>query len=543
MDLEKPFLAVFFGVLLFLGVSNLWDHKIEHEFPYSYLASDTFQQQTRAEGIDDAGNYRDEPFYIVKGFQNVVGYYPPVIHHIGILLHHSSGIPLYDTIYFMVFFSAILAAFIMYVTIRSYNKHVALLSLPLAILLFSSKSYVGFLWGHWASITGQMFLIAVFWAMSKIKMDKAEFLMGIFLGSLALAHTSELIYAVGFIAVYSLVLLLLKKFDIQYFRKMAIAAAISLVIAIYSLYIFINSFAVINPYQFEVSNDWGGTPIFFLADFGLLLVFLAIGALSSIFFFRKMEIPVIAGFFMLLIGYTNYIGFGIRAFQPRLLWPVYLAFFFGLGLYMLVRLIPKKLMSISVLAIGIFFIVVLSGALAIPKVPTYDKVSSPGLMDRQHWEAFQWLSENTPKDAKVYFFYGDSYSQDAILRNSERLHVQVTPEGFIASLQERRVKRVYQSEAPADHGAGMPYFKSFLSIGLRLRENPDYWLLSPEQDVCNFDYHIFDKVASQQVLAQYNLIIANEMLKHDAQLVFENDAVAILKNNKVGADCVEETEF
>ena len=66
MNLEKPYLAIVFGALLFLGISNLWDHRLQHEFPYGYLASDTFQQQTRAEGIKDAGNYKYEPFYIVK---------------------------------------------------------------------------------------------------------------------------------------------------------------------------------------------------------------------------------------------------------------------------------------------------------------------------------------------------------------------------------------------------------------------------------------------------------------------------------------------
>ena len=104
MNLEKPYLLIVFGVLLFLGVANLWDHRIQHEFPYGLLASDTFQQQTRTESIKDAGNYRSEAPYIVKGFENVIGYYPPVIHHLGVILHFSSGIPTYDTSYFMIFF-------------------------------------------------------------------------------------------------------------------------------------------------------------------------------------------------------------------------------------------------------------------------------------------------------------------------------------------------------------------------------------------------------------------------------------------------------
>ncbi len=543
MNLEKPFLAAFFILLLSLGVSNLWGHRLQHDFPYSYMASDTFQHQTRAGGIKDAGNYRYEPFYIVKGWKDIIGYYPPLVYHAGILLSFSSGIPVYDTVYFMVFFNAILAIFIMYLLIRNYNKQMAMLSLPLTILIFSSKSYVGFLWGHWASITGQLFLIAVFWAISRLDIKNSEILLGLFLAALALSHTSELIYAAGFISIYSLAVLISRKFDWVYAKKMLIAAAISLILSIYSLYIFYYSFMVINPYQFEVSTDWGGTPIFYLSDFGLLLMFMAIGLIAAFPLFKKMNIAILSGFFMLLVGYTNYIGFGIRAFQPRLLWPVYLSVFFGLGLYMLVKYIPLNLRSISSLVISVVFILSLSNVFAIPAIPTYQKVSSQGLMDNQHWEAFKWISENTPIDSKIYFFYGDVYSQDAILRNSKRLHVQVIPDDFVASLQNRTIKRVYQIEAPADHGAGMPYFKSFLKIGLRLRDNEDYWLLKPQQDICLFDYHVFDKASREPVLAQYNIAIANQMLKKKAQVVFENDAIVILKNNSLGGDCIDQTKF
>ena len=142
----------------------------------------------------------------------------------------------------------------------------------------------------------------------------------------------------------------------------------------------------------------------------------------------------------------------------------------------------------------------------------------------------------------MYFFYGDSYNQDAILRNSKRLHAQIVPEGFIEALQNRQIKKVYQTEAPADHGAGMPYFKSFLKISLHSKEDADYWLLKPYIDVCLFDYHVFDKASRQQVLTQYNMLIATEMLKKNASIVFDNDEVAILKNNK-GEDCIDKASF
>ncbi|MCH8004061.1 MAG: hypothetical protein IH934_05525 [Nanoarchaeota archaeon] len=544
MNLEKPYLLIVFGVLLFLGVANLWDHRIQHEFPYGYFASDTFQQITRSEGIKDAGNYRFEPFYIVKGYQDVIGYYPPVIHHLGAILHFSTGTPIYDTTYFMIFFNAILAAFVMYIIIRSYNKQIAILSLPLSILIFSDKSYIGFIWGSWASITGQLFLICIFWAMRRIDLAKIEILLGIFIGALALSHTSELVYAAGFIFIYSVLLLIYKKFGLKFIKKMLIAGVISTVIAIYSLYIFVNSFAIINPYEFSVSKDWGNTPIFFLSDFSLLLIFLGIGVIVGLAKFKKMDIPVVIGLFMIGVGYTNYIGFGIRAFQPRLMWPVYLSFFFGLGLYTLIKFVPSKLRTISIFSLSILFILALSNVITIPNILTYNKISSPGLMDPWHWEAFQWLSQNTPIESKLYFFYGDVYNQDAILRSSKRVHAQVIPDDFIALLQNRTIKRNINTEVPGDHGAGMPYMKSPFKIGLHMLEK-EYSLRFGDYnyDVCTYDYHIFDKVSRQPVLAQYNILIANEMIKKDAQIVFDNEAVVILKNNRLGADCIEETSF
>ena len=469
MNLEKPYLAIVFGLLLFLGVGNLWEHQLSHGFPYAYLASDTFQQQTRAEGIMDAGNYLHEPSYIVKGYTDVVGYYPPVLHHLGILLSYASGAPLYDTIYLIVFLSALAAVFVAYLIIRAASRQAAVLALPMALLLFSDKSYIGFLWGHWASIVGQMFLICVFWALARHEVGKSWILLGIFMGALALSHTSELLYGAGIVAIYSVYLLATKQLTKRFIVGVAYAALLSGLIAFYNLLIFVQSFQVINPYAFTVSRDWGGTPIFYLTDFGALLILMGVGLAVSIVMFRKMALPVMAGVFMLLVGYTNYIGFGIRAFQPRLFWPIYLMFFFGMGIFVLVKFVPGQFRSLAGFGISGMFLVLFSGAFTVPYLPAYHEVKSPGLMDPWHWESFQWIGKNTPSDARIYFFYGDPYEQDAILRNAKRTHVQVIPEDFITALQNRSLRRYYQTETPADHGAGMPYWRSFMDLGLHQR--------------------------------------------------------------------------
>ena len=100
LDLEKIFLISFFGLFLLLGTGFLFGHSLSHEYPYGYLASDAFQHQTRAQSIKDAGNYRNEASYIIMGVQNAVGYYPPVLYHLSVILSHLSGLEVYDAIYF-----------------------------------------------------------------------------------------------------------------------------------------------------------------------------------------------------------------------------------------------------------------------------------------------------------------------------------------------------------------------------------------------------------------------------------------------------------
>ena len=50
----------------------------------------------------------------------------------------------------------------------------------------------------------------------------------------------------------------------------------------------------------------------------------------------------IFAFAMIISGFLNYIGFGLRSFQIRFFWPIYLSVFMGFGIYVLIKLIAKK---------------------------------------------------------------------------------------------------------------------------------------------------------------------------------------------------------
>ena len=541
-DLEKFILALFFTILLFIGPGSVFDHRIMHGFPYGYYASDAFQHQVRAESIKDMGNFRYEAFYIAQGFEKTIGRYPPLIYHLSVIFSYLSGLEVYDSIYFIVFFFAVTGIMVMYIIIRNFNKTVAIMSLPLTMLTFSHPTLIGFTWGHWPSLLAQFFLILFIWCITMIDLKKSYVLVAISLSAIALTHTSEFVFALIFLALFFAVRLASGNLGKTEAKSIIIGFILSFVLSLWYLIIFKYTWAAGQPYSFFVMPVWEGNPGFYIIDFGILLVFIIAGILFSLSKLKNMHASLIAAFAMLLSGFLNYIGFDTRAFQIRFFWPIYLSVFFGFGAYILLKFVIKKWNAVLAIAVLAVFVILLLGLVKLPLVPHYTKSTSPGIMDPYHWSALKWVSGNTEPNSKVYFFYGDIYSQDALLRNSKRLHFQVDPDSFVNAINERKVKKVYTSELPGDGGGGITVRKGLFDFEPAIDVLKHEVFFGP-QDICRFDYIIFDKVSRQEVLAKYNLLIANEMLAKGAQRVFENEVVVVLKNNNVGGDCIEERNF
>jgi len=544
LDLEKIFLAVFFGLFLLLGNGFLFEHKLSHDYPYAYLASDAFQHQTRAQSIKDAGNYKNEASYIVMGVENAIGYYPPVIYHLSVILSHLTGLEAYDTIYLIVFLFAGLASLLMYVIIRQFNKNVAVISLPISLLVFSNGLYTGFTWGHWPTILSQFFLVCVFWCASRIDLEKSYIFLGIFLAANVMTHTSEALFAGFYLLLFFIASCILeKKMKLSLLKNLVLGGVIAFAIAFYYLVIFKYVWVPRQPFEFASSMAWDN-PTMYLLDFRLLLLFMAAGAAASLIFIKKSLVPMVASFSMLAIGMGNYYGFREKAFQLRFFWPIFLSFLIGFGIYQILKLIIKEwkaAYSIGLSALVILAIVINS----VPFIPHYSRLETSGIMDKYHWEALSWIAKNTEKNSRIYFFYGDIYGQDALLRNSQRTHYQVVPEDFADAINKREIRRLYESELPGDAGGGAPYRKSFFSFGFGIDELPPEVRFG-KKDICKFDYFVFDKVSGPQTqaLVQYNMLIASELQKKgSATAVFDNKYSFIMKNNKPGADCIEQRNF
>ena len=541
IDVEKIVLLVFLSALLIVGPSKILNHSIKHHSPYGYFASDAFQHQTRAEAIKDMGSFKYEAPYISKGIEHAAGRYPPLLYHVSVIFSQVSGLEVYDAIYFLVLVFPLAGILCFYFVIRNFSRNVALLSLPLTVFAYSWPLSMGFFFGHWPSVFSQVFLFLFFWCILRMDMENSFVLISVSFASVLMAHTSEAAFGIVFLAVFLAFRMIAGNLKIKELKMIAASLFISSLITAYYLIIFYQTFGKSQFYSFTVEPVWNGNPGFYISGFGILLVPVIAGLAFSLFRFKEMNAAIAVGISMLVGGFMNYAGFTFRSFQIRFFWPIYLSVLFGFGLYMLAKLVLKKSGIISVIVIVIIFSIPAFGIVKVPGIPKPDVRNDEGVMDRYHWDSLSWISKNTEKNSKIYFFYGDIYDQDALLRNSKRFHAQVEPWDFIKQLQERQIKRVYSTEVPGDSGGGIIIRNGVFSFGQK--PNNDSVKFVGPWDICGFDYFVFDKVSRQPVLAQYNMLLASKISEKGAVKAFENEVVVILQNKNKGGSCIEEGTF
>lgn len=550
--LEVLLLTIISIILLWFGLGNLWDHKISHEYPIGYLASDAFQHQTRAESIKDAGNYRNEAFYIAKGFHDVIGYYTPIVYHAGDMFSILSGLEIYDGVFLFLFLFTIIGIIAMYFIIKGFNRNIAILAMPLTIFIFTTNTLIAFTWGHWPAVLSNVFLIGTLWSLAKLNSKWGFIVFGIFTAGIMMTHTSETVFLFLFVFLFLIGKFLFKKFNLKESLEIGKGIILALIISFYYLIIFRFTWMVAQPYSFNVSPTWVGNPGFYLYRyFGsfeffsaangdhfphLFLIFILIGLIISIMLFLKTQNIVSAiGIGMLILGFTNYIGFDWRAFQLRFFWPVYLSILFGTGLYYVLKFIIKKLNVLVSIFISLLLLIAVT--LSSNFLPP-----NTSMMDPYHWDMLTWLSKNTEENSKIYFLYGDIYPQDALLRNSKREHYLINTDDYFQALNNNTIKRYYKTKLPGDGGVMLPYRKSLFSYGYYAKDYDLDYFYGP-RDLCAFDYYIFDKYVADRtsngmVINQYNLAIREKMLNHSMQEVYANEIVSILKNPKPGEDCI-----
>ena len=536
---EFACLLFFFGLLVYYGMGVIMDHKISHETPYGYMASDAFWDLAQQTSINDAGNYKYMPYYMRAGFKDTIGFHMPVFGHLVVLFSKASNVPIHDSNLIVTFFFSIISVMVAYLIARNFSKNAAIISLAFAAFIYIKNFNIVYTWGIWDVVVASSFVLASVWALDKLELKYFAMILGILAAAVVLTHITEAFYIGMFIGVLMLVKLLKKELKLADIKKILFAGIIALLLSFYYLIIFKNGYGKAGVFSLALKLTNPESYDVVLGNFGLaqyaIIAGLAI-SLSIVLTKEKYLAPLMGAFFF-FAGYTNFNEtLGPRALQIRYLWPVYICILGGIAVYFLINAVIKSW--------KIYFSVILSMILGITIVGAY-YTSTPqqGLVDKSHWQAISWFKDNSNEDAKILFFYGDPYTQEAVTFNTKRLGYRTDFNDFRDSLINKKIKRFYNINVAAADDGELLYRKSFLKFGYHYMEvNMSKYF--GQQDICSFDYYVFDKVSRQQALAEYNKLIALELSKKDfIKPVFNNDIVVILKNNKIGADCIEERNF
>ncbi len=555
---EAAIVAVFFTLALFLGVASASNHSISHDYPVGYAASDSFQHQSRAEAIKNMGQYRNEAPYMVLGLKDVVGFYPPVLYHITTLFSNLSGLETYDALFLIMGLALALGALVAYFLAKNLGRAVAFLSLPLTLFMTTGAPFLGIVtFGQMPSGLSALFLSGTALAITKLDLPMGYFLAAILLAGTIMTHTSETLFFMILVTALFLAMITSKvirqklsgiKNVLAENRKFLIAVVMAMALTSYFLPMFIGIWVKMQPYRFSVETVSASFPpaTVLPTQFGFMFWAVAAGIITATLFLMQAkkesgsllspkQFTMIFSGYTLLAGFGTYIGFGLRAFQMRLFWPITLAPLAGLGLYYLLKLALKAVKKEkSLLAVAIILTAVLSIAILL----LYYRTPSQGSMSPYHWEAMRWIAENTQKEAKVYVLYSDLYSQTSVLYNTERVSYFLELPTFIESIKNYvnngSFSRKMLVTFASDSGAGFPYRKGLLRFGQRVKDVHT----SGTVDICSLDYYLVDKSVQQQTISQANLYLLQKFIMANMTVAYDNQAVTVLKNNNVGGDCL-----
>lgn len=540
------------ALLLWLGPGRIWGHRIDHGYPYAFNAADAFQHQSRTEGILRIGDYRYEPMEHLQGeYPEFPGYYPPIPSQLGALWASFPGLESFHTMPGLVFISTILSAALMYVLVRRFNAVIAILSLPLYGYLFLSQiTFTYYTWGHWPALFGQVFLVLLAWAVSRMETRGWEIVLALALIGSFMAYTAWTVFGGIFLGAFLVLYMVREKGIVPLLIKLALAGGIALIVTSRVLVFFLNIWMRVNPYTQRVFTEWSGgggvpalgfpgIPLALLAAMSLLAAYTLASSVRQKDKPLPSSIPLLFSITMFVLGFSNYYGFTKWAFFIRLFWPLYLSPFLGLTVYQGGRILLQKLKWSAPLA-GI----VALAALLIITAAVEKPAGGEGVMNRQLWEAFTWLRDSTPPDSDVWVMYGDGFVGD-MLWNLQKPHYFVTNEAYVQALQNMSVHRYYLS------GLGTNSYPYWVIPQTLEKRNPLCWgwafnssntsRVVRERDLCSTDYILFTKQSYQPILAQYGLYIANLLLEKPwMTTAFQNDYALVLHNAKTGDACIED---
>lgn len=535
-------IAVF--TLLFAGgVGRMWDNRIIHAYPETFLGNDHFLLLAMAEAAYDQGHYRWLPPYLNIGFENTLTHLPPGSALLPAMFAHIAGIPVYDALelFFIALFILLIIPFSL--IFRRAPQVVLVLSLGLLPLLLMPNFVYGIGRSQYPFLLGACFLF-LFLAVLVTGTLRNPLVLGILFAAMFLSHAPQAFFALLFLFIHWCTQAYRRQ--VWGWRTFKPYLSTLLVGALGSgIYLYVFSagslwaigsnvagyaFRTVTPQQFysgfSVSIWQFPWPMLLLISIGFIVLCTRPFPHRSVLFA------------FLLITNLNYLAFlptlELRAFQYRYLWPILLGPLFGLGISaILERLCKRELLRLCISAALVVLLALLC-TLYVVSVPKPQQV-----ITADQYAAFHWVEENLPNDAEVLFLYGDGYRQSSIaLKHPHaRMKMEDMVHMLLTNFSSDRITAVYDRDGIDVRMA----FNGTLATSIDAQVAQRLSMLT-NRSICDFPYYLLDRnsrIAEGSRLVVFNARFMEHVSARDAvTVVFANDGTIILQNTQRGERCV-----
>ncbi len=541
VNMEHVFLLVFF-IFFAMGTSTYSTGHIDNEAPAFFYARDALWSTQMAYTLDERGFIDFRSPYEMDMQTDAVFHRPPMFPIIAVTLAHGIGIQIPNAGFHFMLFIAFFSALCFYLIIRKINVHIAMLSLPLSLFIFTSPFSTYATWGHWFSATNILFVFGGLLCFLFIKERRMWVVFGLLFGAGLLSHVRESVYFIYFFAVYFGFLFVTKHMDWRLMTKTVKGGMLGGLLALgfmpYILFRLKEGSGDLIHITFRKNAN---TPV--LQNFGWIWIVLVVGLVCALMLIwskkrstvshQAFRVGVLYGAIFLLFTYLSYFSdhFSKAGSQDRFYWPFVLALFFGLVLYRIITFISKRTaVQWGTIGFALAAILVTMGifVMAVPgDMPPYI------YMYPETWQSFQWIQENTLSNEWTVYLYGDNLNGDSLFWMAKRPFAWVDQQDFFNKMTNGTVTSHFKfggSEAYRYEVKTGPFSYAY-------KENkPD-----PGKTLCDFDYVYMNYVSISQPLVQYATTIGNVLMeKHQFTPIFKNGLAVILKNNNVGGECIGE---
>ena len=514
----------------------LFQSSLDSPSPNSYYANDAYAHLAYIIDVIEVGNYNHESqFYIGFNGAQLSPREPPLMFFYIAFLSNLLGIQPHVAALLGLFLGLILTISTFYIILRKYSLTWAIAFLPVALFMFTHPFSALITWGFWKACTMYFILItSLVFFVSKLEW-KAVLLFIIVISSLILSSPALLPY---FLILFGLKLILEKT---NWKRNFLIFAVSGITTLIITIHYFLNySLARTSTGQNKIMEMLGfmkGYELYganaYASHFGIWWYVALIGfVLALVYLFQHYKSRDNYNFKVILMFSLFFVIFllptvGVtRIYQFRLLWPLFVAIFVGLAIYLGLALVKKlKSFPTKIGALVISAVLIMGMLSYLPFPETNNSITS-----EEQWNAYMYLHYQTPKNSTLLVIDPVRPQERIMLSSGKRLYYYASGE-----FQKMLENNTEIKDMPVSFYCAIPE-KSRTGLKIYTNEKLILWCNSKRGriiPICAYNYVYINKQFSSQ--AQVNLM-QNFISSLDAgnfEKVKEGPQVLLLKNSRV----------